>query len=122
MSDIEESILWLENSNKNLHHYEYSDFRNSEFIGDGAFGSVKLANWKDSDCLFALKSFKEDKISIKEVVNEIKLHIEVNANKNIIRFYGIAKEKTEDIIFIEEESSVKSSEDTFEYLLIDPNI
>ncbi|CAG8595471.1 9898_t:CDS:2 [Funneliformis mosseae] len=123
MSDIEESIVWLENSKNYLNHYEYSDFRVLKLIGDGASGSVNLANWKDSDSLFALKSFKEDNISIKKVINEIKLQIKVNANKNVIRFYGIAKEKTEEnILLIEEESSVKSSEDTFGDLLIDPNI
>ncbi len=76
MSDIKESsfyINWLEKSitDEYFNHYEYSDFKNLQSIGNGSFGNVMRANWKNR--FFALKSFNNDKITLKEVVNEVKL-------------------------------------------------
>ncbi len=77
-TDIKESsfyIDWLEKSitDEYFNHYEYSDFKNLQSIGIGSFGNVMRANWKNTNRLFALKSFKNDKITLKEVVNEVKL-------------------------------------------------
>ncbi len=36
-------------------------------------GNVIRANWKNTNRLFALKSFNIDKITLKEVVNEVKI-------------------------------------------------
>ena len=66
-------IDWLENSIADVHfrYYEYSDFKNVKKIGTGASGNVVRVNWKDTDLLFALKSLKNDSVSLKEVVNEV---------------------------------------------------
>ncbi|CAG8754114.1 4054_t:CDS:1, partial [Funneliformis caledonium] len=60
MSDIKESIDWFE-----------EHFKNVQPIGNGSFGNVMRANWKSNDRLFALKFFKNDKITIREVINEV---------------------------------------------------
>ncbi|PKY49351.1 kinase-like protein, partial [Rhizophagus irregularis] len=68
-------------------YYEYSDFKNIQNIGNGAFGSIARANWKHTNTFFALKSFINHKSTLKEVVNELKLHRTVNIHDNILRFY-----------------------------------
>ena len=77
-TDIKESniyIDWLEKSitNEYFNYYEYSDFKNIELIGIGSCGSVARANWKGGAIRFALKSFNNDKMTLKEVVNEVRI-------------------------------------------------
>ena len=77
MSNIKEPsfyIDWLGKSiiDEYLNHYEYSDFRNLQLIGKGSFGNVMRANWKGTN-FFALKSFNNDKVTLKEVVNEVRI-------------------------------------------------
>ncbi|CAG8683648.1 8450_t:CDS:2 [Funneliformis mosseae] len=57
--------------------------------------NVVRANWKNPDRFFALKSFNNDMITLKEVVNEIKLQKRVDFHPNILRFCGITREETE---------------------------
>ena len=66
-------IDWLENSiaDEHFRFYEYSDFKNVQKIGKGSFGNIMRVNWKDTHLIFALKSFKDDIVSLKEVVNEV---------------------------------------------------
>ncbi|GES72649.1 kinase-like domain-containing protein [Rhizophagus clarus] len=78
-----------------MKYYEYSDFKIIERIGNGSFGSVSRANWKDTEIVLALKSFNNQASTLKEVVNELKLHIDVNFHENIIKFCGITKKKTD---------------------------
>ena len=74
MSDSKDSnyIDWLENSisNEHIKYYEYSDFKNLQPIGCGSYGNVVRANWKTNQ-FYALKSFNNDKITLKEVINEV---------------------------------------------------
>ncbi|CAG8715490.1 12570_t:CDS:2, partial [Funneliformis mosseae] len=86
-------IDWLENTiaDECLNYYEYSDFKDIKPIGSGSFGKVFCASWKNTDAIFALKSFDEYKLTLKEVVNEIKLQKKVDFHSNILRFYGITK-------------------------------
>ena len=67
-------IDWLEKSitDKYFNYYEYSEFKNLQLIGECSFGNVMRANWK-SNHFFALKSFKNDKVTLKEVVNEVQI-------------------------------------------------
>ena len=67
-------IDWLERSitDEYFHCYEYSDFNNLQLIGNGSFGNVMRATWKNTN-IFALKSFNYDKITLKEVVNEVQI-------------------------------------------------
>jgi len=69
-----EDLNWFENSVKNGHikSYEYLNFKNIHQIGNGKFGSVSRANYKNSDLFFALKSFNDDQQALKEVVKEVK--------------------------------------------------
>ncbi|CAB4379800.1 unnamed protein product [Rhizophagus irregularis] len=61
-----------------LKYYEYIHFSNTEEIGSGVFGKV-LPN-----------------ITIKEVVNELKLQRDVDFHENIIRFFGITTQNQND--------------------------
>ncbi|GBC18514.2 kinase-like domain-containing protein [Rhizophagus irregularis DAOM 181602=DAOM 197198] len=78
-------------------YYEFSDFNNFQPIGKGSFGSVLRANWKNTDTIFAIKKFNNDKTTLKGVVNEIKLHKRVDFHENILRFYGITKVEETDV-------------------------
>ncbi len=60
-------IDWLEKSIA----YEYSNFKNTQPIGNGAFGKVSRVNWKDTDTVYALKSFNDYNLPLKVVVNEV---------------------------------------------------
>src|SRR6266498_1974606 len=53
---------WLEKSiaEEFITYYEYSEFKNSQKIGIGSFGSVSRAIWKNTDKVFALKIFNND--------------------------------------------------------------
>ncbi len=68
-----DDIDWLEQSIANEHiiDYKYSDFNNIQHIGSGSFGSVFRANWKDTDTIFALKSFNNPKSTLKEIIKEV---------------------------------------------------
>jgi serine/threonine protein kinase len=67
-------INWLDNSisEEHIKYYKYSDFNNFKQIGEGAYGNVVRVNWKNSNRLFALKSFINDEHTLKEVVKEVK--------------------------------------------------
>ncbi|UZO08257.1 uncharacterized protein OCT59_028515 [Rhizophagus irregularis] len=90
-------IKWLEKSisNEYFNFHDYSEFSNLSPIGSGSYGSVVRANWKDTDKFFALKTFNHDKITLKEVVNEIKLQKKVDFHDNILRLCGITKIEAE---------------------------
>ena len=81
-------IDWLEKSIKEEHivYYEYSDFKNLKSIGSGSYGNVIRANWKNNQ-LYALKSFNDDKFTLKEVINEVQYcnYLKLNLSKN--KFY-----------------------------------
>ena len=63
---------WLNNSiEQHIKYYEYSDFRNIQQIGSGSYGKVVRGNWKNTNRFFALKSFNNDKQTLKEVVKEV---------------------------------------------------
>jgi hypothetical protein len=64
---------WLEKliSEENIKSYKYSDFVNIRPVGSGAYGNVVRVNRKNSNRVFALKSFINDKQTFKEVVNEV---------------------------------------------------
>ena len=74
IKDSDYYVNWLENSISEEHivYYEYSDFKIFQQIGSGSYGTVVLANWKN-DRLYVLKSFNNDKITLKEVVNEVQV-------------------------------------------------
>ena len=66
-------IDWLENSinERLLTYYDYEEFKIIRQIGKGSFGSVNFVTWNNTDAIFALKSFNADRITLKEVVNEV---------------------------------------------------
>ncbi|CAB5207912.1 unnamed protein product [Rhizophagus irregularis] len=67
------------------------------FIRKGSYGSVFRANWKNSDQVFALKSFNNDETTLYQIINELKLHLNIN-HENILRFCGYTKIET-DIVY-----------------------
>ena len=69
-----EYIDWIEKSiaDEYITYYEYSDLKLIQpSIGHDSFGDVISANWRCTDCIFALKSFKNEKRILKEVINEV---------------------------------------------------
>ncbi|RGB41752.1 kinase-like domain-containing protein, partial [Rhizophagus diaphanus] len=95
-----EWINWIEEAidKKHIKYYEYENFKNIQEIGSGTFGKVFRANWKSFEGYLALKSFFDlNKITLKEIVNEINLQRDVDFYNNIIRFYGITKHASENI-------------------------
>ncbi len=66
-----EYIDWIEKLREHINFYEYSDFKNIQPIGYGSSGNIVRASWKHTDCIFALKSFINEKMPLKEVVNEV---------------------------------------------------
>ena len=77
-SNSNKYVDWLENSitDGHINHYEYSEFKNIQLLGNGSFGSVVRANWKNTDTILALKSFYKQASTTsslyKEVVNEVR--------------------------------------------------
>ena len=71
--DLNYYIDWLDNSitEEHIKYYEYSDFTNIQQIGNGSYGTVFCVNWKNSNRLFALKSFNNNEETPKEVVKEV---------------------------------------------------
>ncbi|CAG8460431.1 2959_t:CDS:2 [Cetraspora pellucida] len=69
--------------------FDYTHFNNIELIGEGGHGKVYRATLKDKDITVALKSFKSNNVTIKEIVNEVI----VDMHSNIIRLYGATKSK-----------------------------
>ncbi|CAI2173294.1 5927_t:CDS:2 [Funneliformis geosporum] len=89
---IEKSIEWIEKCivDKHIKYYDYDKFIEKEEIGKGAFGKVYKAKYGEK--YFALKSFSSDKFTTMEkIVNELKLHREVDFYDYIIRFCGITR-------------------------------
>ena len=59
----------LEELISRVRHYKYSDFKEINPIGNGSFGCVYRATWKDSRYV-ALKTFKNEQ-TLKEIVKEV---------------------------------------------------
>ncbi|CAB4396145.1 unnamed protein product [Rhizophagus irregularis] len=97
MQDTEHTNEWVNLieevvDKEHFKSYEYKQFNNIQHIGTGEFGNVYHANWKNSGEQFALKSFFSlNKITVKEIVRELKIQHEVNFHDNFIRCYGITK-------------------------------
>ena len=74
IKDLNYYIDWLNGSIEEGHikYYEYSGFNNIQQLGSGSYGNVVKCNWKNSDRFFALKSFNNDKQTLKEVVKEVR--------------------------------------------------
>ncbi|RGB32847.1 kinase-like domain-containing protein, partial [Rhizophagus diaphanus] len=101
-SNLKESnvyIDWLERSisEENIAYYKYSEFKDLIFIGSGSFGSVYRANWRNIDNIYALKSFNNDKTTLKEVVNEKLVSSNIFYHKRVsfsnINYYFFSEEK-----------------------------
>ncbi|GBB97686.1 hypothetical protein RclHR1_03040003 [Rhizophagus clarus] len=96
---MENSNEWInlinETITKNLfRYYEYNHFNNIQEIGFESFGKVYHANWKNSHKV--LKSFYNfSNPTAKEIVNEIKFHRQVKSHENIIHFYGITEDQSD---------------------------
>ena len=75
INDSNEYIDWLEDSiaKEYINYYEYSEFENIQPLGNGSYGSVVRANWKNTDTILALKYFNNQASTLysKEVVNEV---------------------------------------------------
>src|SRR3990170_2537365 len=85
IKDSNNDVDWLEQliANEHIIEYKYSDFKNIQHIGGGSFGSIFRANWKDTDTVFALKSFNNQKSTLKEIIKEVNLTLHVYILNNI---------------------------------------
>ncbi|GES98902.1 kinase-like domain-containing protein [Rhizophagus clarus] len=97
IKELNVCIDWLERSisDESIIYYKYSEFKNLQPIGSGSFGSAFRANWRNAENYFALKAFNNDRTTLKEVVNEIKLQKRVDFHENILRFCGVTKIENE---------------------------
>ena len=90
MQDTEntsEWIDWIEEAitKNHIKYYEYDHFSNIQEIGSGAFGKVFRANWKNHEQHLALKSFFNlNNITVKEIVSEVKIYIELLYIRTVI--------------------------------------
>ena len=68
-----EWINWIEEaiSKKHMKYYDHNLFENKKKIGTGGFGKVYRVNWKNSGQCFALKSFNNNDVTVKEIVHEV---------------------------------------------------
>ena len=74
IENLNEWTNWIEEaiSRKHIKYYDYKHFRNVQKIGNGAFGKIYCANWRNSEDYFALKSLlNPDDAAIKEIVREV---------------------------------------------------
>ncbi|GBC20367.2 kinase-like domain-containing protein [Rhizophagus irregularis DAOM 181602=DAOM 197198] len=82
-------------SKKHIKYYEYIQFHNIEKIGNGNFGKVYRAKWKNSEQYMILKSFYNfDNAIVKEIIREFELQNEIGFHNNIIRLYGITNKES----------------------------
>ncbi|GBC00562.1 hypothetical protein RclHR1_00390016 [Rhizophagus clarus] len=101
MDDSDVFIDWLEKaiSENYIKYYDYTEFTNKEEINNRSFGKVFRANRKNSDTVMALKCPFD--LTIKKIVNELKMQREVDYHANIIRFYGISKLENKYLLVME---------------------
>ncbi|RGB28707.1 hypothetical protein C1646_767505 [Rhizophagus diaphanus] len=85
-NDTNDYSDWLD---KYYDRFDYSDFTVLEKIDTGSSARIKIATLKDIKDKFVLKCLNYDKISLKKIVNEIRLLRQVNYHPNIIRLHGI---------------------------------
>ncbi|RGB41493.1 kinase-like domain-containing protein [Rhizophagus diaphanus] len=97
-TDIVKQIQWFKDgiAEGYINHYDYNEFKNIKAIGYGAFSRVYQATWKSSNTIVALKSFENNNLIMKEIINEIKLLHRVSFHINIIKFFGITERKNDE--------------------------
>ena len=71
-----EHIDWIEKSicDEHINFYKYSDFKLIRPIGHGSSGNVVCTSWKHTNCILVLKSFNNEQITLKEVVNKVLIY------------------------------------------------
>lgn len=52
-------------------YYDSQDLNNISKIDSGGSASVHVAYWKDTLTKYAIKKFDKDKVSMKEIINEV---------------------------------------------------
>jgi hypothetical protein len=69
-TDNNKWIQWIKNgiANEYISYHDYNEFQNIEYISNG---NVYRANWKSSNTVVVLKSSKNIKGFIREIVNEV---------------------------------------------------
>ncbi|GBC27375.2 kinase-like domain-containing protein [Rhizophagus irregularis DAOM 181602=DAOM 197198] len=94
-NNLDNQIQWFKDgvSGGYINYYDYTEFKNTKVIGCGAFSNVRQATWGDSNTIVALKSFSNNSLIMKEIINEIKLLHRVSFHTNIIKFFGITERK-----------------------------
>ncbi|PKY43032.1 hypothetical protein RhiirA4_456959 [Rhizophagus irregularis] len=95
-NNLDNQIQWFKDgvTGGYINYYNYTEFNNIKAIGYGAFSNVRQATWKNSNTVVALKSFSNNGLIMKEIINEIKLLHRVSFHTNIIKFFGITERKS----------------------------
>ncbi|CAB4396447.1 unnamed protein product [Rhizophagus irregularis] len=91
-TDFDDDINWIEKAveKKYIKYYDHSEFTHTKPMDESSsVGSIFRANWKDTDTLLVVKT--PSKLTVKEIINELKMQLEVDFHANILRFYGVSK-------------------------------
>ncbi|RGB40144.1 kinase-like domain-containing protein [Rhizophagus diaphanus] len=105
VSHSNEEVNWFadEISKGRIKLFDYEDFSEMKQIGNGYYGKVYCAIWNNSAVKYALKSFNLNITeNIKKIVNEFKIHHDVNYHENIIRFFGTAVQEKDKYLLVME--------------------
>ncbi|PKY51675.1 kinase-like protein [Rhizophagus irregularis] len=104
VSHSNEDVNWFEDaiSKGLIKRFEYEDFSEMKQIGNGSYGKVYCAIWTNS-AVRALKSFNLNITeNIKKIVNEFKIHYDVNYHDNIIRLFGTVVQENGNYLLVME--------------------
>lgn len=77
-NDSNDTNYYSDLLDKYVNRFDYSDFTVLERIDTGSSARIKITTFKDTkDPKFVLKCFNYDKITLKEVINEVKYVLKV---------------------------------------------
>lgn len=95
---------WLKRaiSDEYVNYYEFNNFTHGTRIGEGGFGTVYKYDWSDCELIVALKclSPRISREITQEFVKELKLLRKVSSHQNVITFYGITMDDSEQLYMI----------------------
>ncbi|RIB28500.1 kinase-like domain-containing protein [Gigaspora rosea] len=72
-----------------INKYNIDEFEDYKLINNGTSNKVYRVRFKNTNNIYALKLFKKNDYTNKEIINELECMISVESHENIIKFHGI---------------------------------